>query len=70
MKKRPNITIDDLMDAHQVAEAFAVSRSSLRVAMNNPDQFKALAGKLPAPIGQLAGGWVWLRYDIDKALAA
>lgn len=68
--RRPNISIDDLMDITQVAEAFGVTTSSVRVALNKPDQFRALADKLPAPLGKLNSSWVWLRYDVEKVVNA
>lgn len=67
--RRPNITGHDLMDADEVAEAFGVTRSSLHVALSNPDVFPALANRLPAPIRKVGRSYVWLRYDVEKASA-
>lgn len=67
-KRRPNITADDLMDADEVAEAFGVAKSSLQVAMSKGNTYPALRGRLPAPIRKCGGAWVWLRYDVEKAV--
>lgn len=67
--KRPTITGYDLMDSSEVAEAFGVSQSSLNVAMSKPDVFPALADRLPAPIRKIGKSWVWLRVDIEAAVA-
>lgn len=67
--RRPNITGHDLMDADEVAEAFGVARSSLHVAMSNPDVYPTLAAVLPQPIRKVGRSFVWLRYDVEKAAA-
>ena len=69
MRKRPNITAHDLMDADEVAEAFGVTRSSLHVALSNPDVFPSLAARLPAPIRKVGRSFVWLRADVEAAVA-
>lgn len=63
------ITAHDLMDAAEVAAAFGVKQSSLSVAMSNPDQYPALANRLPAPLRKISGRYVWARADIEAALA-
>jgi predicted DNA-binding transcriptional regulator AlpA len=65
--RRPNITAHDLMDSNEVAEAFGISTSSLRVALHNPDIYPALADQLPPPLRKIGNSHVWLRYDIEKA---
>jgi predicted DNA-binding transcriptional regulator AlpA len=65
----PPITAHDLMDGIEVAAAFGVSQSSLQVALSVPDAFPSLAAKLPAPIRKIGRSWVWLRSDVEAALA-
>ena len=48
------ITAHDLMDAAEVAEAFGVTQSSLRVAMTS-SAYPSLSAKLPAPLRQIGG---------------
>ena len=67
--RRPNITGHDLMDAYEVADAFGVSRSSMHVALSNPDVYPALAEYLPQPIRTIGRSFVWLRYDVERAVA-
>jgi len=55
----------DLMDAAEVAEHLGVSMSSLRVAMTSPDKFPGLAKRLPPPLRQVGGRWVWARKDVE-----
>lgn len=66
--RRPNIKPDDLMDVNEVAEAFGVSTTSIRVARSQPDKFRALADKLPEPLRMVANTWVWLRFDVEQAV--
>lgn len=66
--RRPNITGDDLMDTDEVAEAFGVAHKSVNTAMSHPHVFPTLAVRLPAPLRKVGKGWVWLRYDIEKAV--
>ena len=68
--RRPNITGNDLMDTAEVSEAFGVTMSSLQVALSNPEVFPALANHLPPPIRKIGRSWVWLRYDVERAVAA
>ena len=67
---RSRINAHDLMDSAEVAEAFEVTRSSLSVAMSNPDVFPGLAKRLPAPIRKISGSHVWRRSDVEKAVAS
>lgn len=67
--RRPNITGHDLMELDEVAEAFGVASSSVRVALSQPDVFPALANRLPAPLRKVGRSFVWLRYDVEKAVA-
>jgi len=62
------ITAHDLMDTTEVAKAFGVTTSSLRVALNNPDVFPALAARLPDPLRRVGQSWVWLRSEVEAAL--
>lgn len=68
--RRPNITGDDLMDTTEVADAFGVAVSSLLVAISNPTVFPTLAARLPEPLRKIGKSWVWLRVDVEKAVAA
>ena len=63
------ITAHDLMDAAEVAEAFGVTQSSLRVAMTS-SAYPSLSAKLPAPLRQIGGKWCWVRADVEGALVA
>lgn len=65
-----NITAHDLMDIEEVAEAFGVKRSSLHVAMSRPDQYQSLANRLPPPLRRVGRTYIWLRSDIEAAVAA
>jgi hypothetical protein len=67
--KSPTITAFDLMDTTEVAEAFGVTTSSLRVALNNPDVYPTLAERLPDPLRRVGQSWVWLRAEVEAALA-
>jgi hypothetical protein len=66
---KTTITGHDLMDAVEVAEAFGVTKSSLTVAISRPDVFPALANRLPPPLRKVGHSYVWLRRDIEAALA-
>lgn len=68
--RRPNITGHDLMDGSEVADAFGVTQGSLHVALSSPSVFPALANFLPDPIRKIGRSHVWLRYDIERAVAA
>lgn len=63
------ITGHDLMDVDEVAKAFGVTRSSLHVALSNPEQYQSLAKRLPDPLRRVGRSWVWARVDIEAALA-
>lgn len=64
----PTITGYDLMDGTEVADAFGVTASTMRVAMYNPDTFPSLAAVLPDPLRKIGRSWVWLRADVEAAL--
>lgn len=64
------ITGHDLMDMHEVADAFGVSLSSVRVAMSSPATFPSLAARLPAPLRQIGNAWVWLRSDVEAVTSS
>lgn len=59
----------DLMDADEVAAAFGVTESSLRVALSKPDAFPTLANRLPAPLRRIGRSWVWARADVERAVS-
>lgn len=59
----------DLMDVDEVAAAFGVATSSLRVALSNPDTFPALASRLPPPLRRVGRSWVWERAAVERAVA-
>lgn len=63
------ITAHDLMDSHEVAAAFGVKPSSLGVAMTQPAIYPTLANRLPSPLRKIGNSYVWLRSDIEAALA-
>lgn len=64
------ITAHDLMDMSEVADAFGVAMPSVRVAMSRPTVYPSLAARLPAPLRLVGTSWVWLRSDVEAALAA
>lgn len=61
---------NDLMDVHEVAEAFGVTTSSVRVAQSQPDKYPALANRMPAPVRRIGRSYVWSRADVEAALEA
>lgn len=70
MTRRSPITGHDLMDTGEVADAFGVTKSSVQVAMSKPNVYPSLAARLPAPLRLVGNSWVWLRSDVEAALAA
>lgn len=60
----------DLMDSAEVAEAFGVSMTSIRIALTQPDTFPSLAARLPKPLRKIGRGHVWARADVEAALEA
>lgn len=60
---------EDIMDVSEVAEAFGLSKTSIHVAITQPDKFRALADRLPPPLRKVSRAWVWRRDDIERALA-
>lgn len=68
--RRPNITDHDLMDTNEVADALGVKPSSLLVALSSPAVHPTLAARLPDPLRKVGNAWVWLRYDVEKAVAS
>ena len=65
------ITAYDLMDPAEVAEAFGVTLSSLQVALSASGEhvYPALRNRLPDPLRYVGKTRVWLRSEVEAALA-
>lgn len=61
---------DEIMSIDEVAEMFCVSSSSIRTALSKPAAYRPLADVLPRPARKIGRAPIWLRPDVELAVAA